>query len=651
MLQFLLGKAGSDIAVEKLSPAVTVSPPLPAVIINQTGSVTVTPFPPQDPQVIQVFHPIEIDPPLPIPLLQTTGSCSITPLPQPRDLSADSLRLYLSGAGSDGAAQTVFANCLGGYRSSTEAVRTAVQELPPLAGITIDIASGNLAGRNQIGSLLAFSADSLKFAAPGGTFGEEVIINNGDQVTLRDGNDSSQWIRVSRTSSADLRGIAQLVFTSQYNNQFGMEDIANAASVSGEDFYRATFATNVSNSRTHTATFFLGQLGTAVSGLSTGLASSGAGTIVAAADSFADWPHQGWCRIETNADSLREIVYYSSRTLDTLTVPSYGREVLGSTAAATQTTDNLYAVPGIRIAWEDADPVVAGDVQTIADVNTAPTSVSWKTGITNATGISSQELEPQEQGAIWMHLEIPPGIAAYAQHEISILAEYTVGGDPTVYTERMAGYFRVAVTATAQYELFVGENQIPDQSGTPDESFSSLPHTTTLELGTATTNYIVTRFRNQYNLVCEPTEHRVITIDGSGNLATDPPSAPDSIRIDALPDGKFQVRAAYYLASDLLAQQADTWLIYITFDGSTPDPSSDTPVEVSIVDLGNGAALLDYSTASQSNGTVGKVIVRTQRSGDSVESVNSDVFTATIATSTPSTPAGGIYYGRIAEEK
>ena len=69
------------------------------------------------------------------------------------------------------------------------------------------------------------------------------------------------------------------------------------------------------------------------------LGASGAGTI-STTGSFATWPASGLCLI-TNAGVVREFVFYSSRTAQTLTVPATGRARLGTSQSAGAGTDTL----------------------------------------------------------------------------------------------------------------------------------------------------------------------------------------------------------------------------------------------------------------------------------------------------------------------
>src|SRR5690349_1299822 len=76
--------------------------------------------------------------------------------------------------------------------------------------------------------------------------------------------------------------------------------------------------------------------------------------------------------------------------------------------------------------------------------------------------------------------------------------------------------------------------------------------------------------------------------------------------------------------------QADTFLIYLTADGSDPDPDLDTPTEVEMTKA-DGIARLDFTSDAFSEGTTVKVIVRTRRSGTpNVDSSNVEIRSAIV---------------------
>lgn len=325
---------------------------------------------------------------------------------------ADSLRLHLSGAASDGGAQADPDASLGNYRSSTEVTHLGHSITNPIANVTIDYVSG----KNALGpgTLHAPTADTLTWKAHGGSTGTAVTIANGETKIVEDGTDTNAYLRVSRTSADGLTGTATVTIVDQLNNQIGFDNITSAEAVASDDEYRVLFFKVDASSSVKLLKVWIGQDGTATTSSVGQLGASGAGTIQGAADCFSDWPDTGGCRIETSGDVIREIVYYNLKTSDTLTVPAAGRELLGTTAAAGANDDNLYNVPLIRIAKEAPSAQPSGYIQTIADEDTAPAAVSWVSGVTAATGVDIGTLATGYIQGLWIHRETPAGQVAEA---------------------------------------------------------------------------------------------------------------------------------------------------------------------------------------------------------------------------------------------
>lgn len=614
----------------------------------------------------QQFFPPKGRQPLDVSVVTSSSLNSL--LPFYVQLYADSLRYFLTGAASDGAAQTDPDASLGGYRSSSEAEHGSWILLSGIPGVSIDYASrangvpGTQTGLDAggIGTLVAASANQLAYAAPGGQLGPRVTLADGETYTIYDGSDASRFVRVTRSSSAALLGVASIEFHDQYGNAISMSDAANAESTAGGDRYRAVMLRGVSDAPIDDLTLYLNTLGAATAVAASGsLPSSGSGTITGPADSFCTWPWQGWCRIEDSGGTLREIVYYSGRTNAVLTVPSLGRGRLGTSAAAGSDTDTVTPVPGLRIAWELASPAVDGSVQTIADETTAPTGLTWSTAITPAAGVSVGTLTTNQQGGLWIHRELPAGVSAFSQHESQIQVRFAVEGD--AYTETLSGLYRIAVDSQRRLELRIGVDALPDLSADPDETESvavgttpeshlaSSPWTTTAELTDDATNYVSVDFRNEYGLVSETVVTQTITL-ASGAVTADAPSAPVLQSIDPAAAGKFRVQAVYYYLQDAAAQRGDQFLVYLSTDGSDPDPSVDTPTVVSATLAGDGLAVLDWtSTSGVAHGTVGKVLVRVRRSSDTVDSASSVILSATAIATGPSSVSGGLFYRGQAE--
>lgn len=316
---------------------------------------------------------------------------------------ADSLREYLTGANSDGGTQTNPNLSLGDYRSSTEAVSMLINIINPVFGLQVTFAAGgNTPG---VGTLTAVDANTIQWKCAGGEYGPQVTITNGQSKIVETSGLPGAYIRVTRVTTADMYGTASIALSPRMNNVFAMDDVSSAEATAGDTNYRATIIKNESVATVLSFKRWIGELGTSqVSGV-TQLGASGAGTIKTAGN-FNDWPDQGWCHIK-NGEVTREIVYYSERNTDTLTIPATGRARLGTTAAAGAATDTLHAVPGIAVGLEPGGVDSTGAIQAITNESTAPVGIAWKTGITAATGLSVSSVDPGDLIGVWFKREIP----------------------------------------------------------------------------------------------------------------------------------------------------------------------------------------------------------------------------------------------------
>jgi hypothetical protein len=322
---------------------------------------------------------------------------------------ADALRLYISGAGSDGGAQTDHDAALGNYRSSTELGSLGITVTSPISDVDVDYASGH--NGTGAGTLTASGSDELTWTPPGGSAGAGVTISNGETKILEGGGASSKTLRVSRTSATALTGAATVTLADVANNAVGFDNILSADATAGDDEYRAIFLKNGSVANMANLTIWIGTLGTQVTSDASQLGASGSGTIQTTG-TLADWPLQGYAHVRDSGGTTREIVYYTSRTDTVLTVPTAGRGLLGTSAAAGAATDSIDAVPGIRIAQEDPSAQTTGYIQTIADEDSAPTGRTWNSGITAADGIAYGTLETGEILGLWLHRNTPAGAVA-----------------------------------------------------------------------------------------------------------------------------------------------------------------------------------------------------------------------------------------------
>lgn len=332
---------------------------------------------------------------------------------------ADSLRRYLTGAASDGGAQSNPDASFGNYRSSTQLVEMDHVVTSPISDITVDFVSAN--NGTGAGTLTASGSDELKWTPPGASQGVGVTIANGETKVLEGGGAPEKFIIVSRTSATALTGAATVTISQAFNKLY--DDVASTEQTSGDDEYRCEMHKNGSASQITNLKVWIGTLGTDQTSDNGQLGASGLGTIVTSG-SFSDWPSSGFVAIY-NGSSLREIAYYTGITGgNTLNIPAAGRGALGTSAAAGAATDTVKAVPGIRIAKEDPSAQPSGFVQTIADESTAPTSVSWVTPHTAATGINVGTLAAGNIYGLWIHREVIAGATSESEVVNRIMTSY-----------------------------------------------------------------------------------------------------------------------------------------------------------------------------------------------------------------------------------
>ena len=340
---------------------------------------------------------------------------------------ADSLQWRHTGAATHEAAQATADNSLGKHIAAAAneiEVLSATRSSPITGDITVDYVGG--ANGEGSGTLAAKSTDSLAWTAPGGTEGTAVTILNGETKILEDGADPTKYVRVSRTSTTGLSGSETVVLADPFNNAVGFDNVSSAEATAGDNEYRCLGCKNRNANDVTNIVVWVATIGTQVLSDGGQLSASGAGTITTTG-SFADWPESGFCRINTGSDTLREIVYYSSRTATALTVPSTGRAMLGTTAVAGASTDKIYAVPPVRIGIVAPDSQPSGEFvdNTAAGEGTAPSGIVFSQPITQTDGLSIGTLTTGQIYGLWIHREVPASQQALA----SILHHIKVGFD------------------------------------------------------------------------------------------------------------------------------------------------------------------------------------------------------------------------------
>lgn len=459
-------------------------------------------------------------------------------------LGPDSVVMYMSGADVAGGYQMDAGESLGGYRSCGRVAPVGIHRFSPITNVEIEFVSG-LNGTG-LGKLESVGTGSLRWAAPGGVFGDAVAIANGERRVLCDGNDAGAFVIVRRNSTYELGGKETTQLFPVLNN------VAGAGNWGVSDtgaHYRAVMVRNDGE--------------TAVSNL-------------------------------------------------VCTIPvAYQGEV--------------------RLAVETPDG--AGAIQTIADEETAPTSVSWQ-GVSVTVAAT---LNPGDEMGLWIERDRPGGVTP---GELAGF-EFTFTYDGVEYDGAFAGAVRRAVDLDP-YLIWISKDSEPNLvSDTPDAA-AALPVTLPGKITGEGDYYVSVVQRNDFGLV-SPVYETVLHVDGDGTVSGPRPTGPVDVIAAAAADGKVSILAQYFaLIEEVAANRATDWVIYLKA-GSAPDPDVDSPAAVVVMGTRNIEFLNWTSTASWVEGTPVYALVRTRRG--TIESLNTAAKMVTAAWYGPRRPLGTISYG------
>lgn len=328
----------------------------------------------------------------------------------------DSLGWYLTGAASHDGAQTDPDAALGFHKSSTRVDEMGVSRSSPISNITIDRV--NAANGTGNGTLTATGSDTVTWTPPGGSAGPEVTILNGETKVVEGSGAPEKFIVISRTSATALTGTETDTLTRKQNNLPGMDKVTAAEASAGDNEYRCVCCENENTADVSNITAWIREIGTEQISDSAQLGASGTGTIETTG-SFSDWPDSGFCAVETSVGSLREIVYYTSRTDTVLTISdgTNHRGLLGTSPAAGDATDTVRSVPGIRIGLDAPTSQPSGSFvdNRGAGEGTAPGGVVFSTPYEQADGLSIGTLQAAEIYGIWIHRAVVVGHVSEAE--------------------------------------------------------------------------------------------------------------------------------------------------------------------------------------------------------------------------------------------
>ena len=209
------------------------------------------------------------------------------------------------------------------------------------------------------------------------------------------------------------------------------------------------------------------------------------------------------------------------------------------------------------------------------------------------------------------------------------------------FAQELCSQYRVADTSKDRYELFVGEDALPDFTAAADATSTSLPFAHSITppgAGTKVINACV-RKRNEYNVLGLNQYVTTHEIDTGGNLVVPDPSAATDVEAINHVGLKVVVKARYNYRDDGETYRGDTWRLYVRTDGTDPVPASDTPEVVQM--RHNGAAERLHKVLGPYTAGAGfRVIVRVFRGSDGQDDGNVTV-TSVAVPSAPSTPTNG----------
>lgn len=175
--------------------------------------------------------------------------------------------------------------------------------------------------------------------------------------------------------------------------------------------------------------------------------------------------------------------------------------------------------------------------------------------------------------------------------------------------------YRVEDSDFERYELWIGEDALPDLGGEPAAVSQTLPFNYSIAppvSGTKTV-YAVLRMRDKYGIISANQKTTVFVIDSSGMAVLSPPSAPLEMNLLQGTVGYAVVFLKYNASGD--ANPADTFKVFAS-EGSAPDPDTDTPAASATMVTFGGIAYYRALIGPYTPGATLYVIGTAERSSD-----------------------------------
>jgi hypothetical protein len=200
---------------------------------------------------------------------------------------------------------------------------------------------------------------------------------------------------------------------------------------------------------------------------------------------------------------------------------------------------------------------------------------------------------------------------------------------------------------SAEYELFIAEDPaLPVFTDPPADTAATLVGLAYNTEASHAYNYEIL-YRNKFGLLAHQRGTDLLSLDADFGVLVNPPSDPETIALSTRSDGAIVVAGLYTGAADGV-NRADTWHLYITTDGTAPDPDVDMPVS----QVMNGNGVLEYVIDPEFEDTPVKVIAKVYRTSDTTENEDETIYTSTVTYAWPygSRPivSGGLAFAKRA---
>lgn len=324
-------------------------------------------------------------------------------------------------------------------------------------------------------------------------------------------------------------------------------------------------------------------------------------------------------------------------------------------------------------AWIDADSdprievaeatVTDGAIELLSDEYDTPTGLSWSQP-SSGSPLTIGTLTPGEMFGLFVKPYVDADDDANPRVTRIIVVEFTVAGE--TFQQKYSGAGQIANADAEGFSYWWGEGAVPDYEGTPADEFFNVTAvftdngpvpSTEIELVqelTAGKWYVAERYTNIYGIM-GPAKVETFEIADDLSEAVPRPSAPALVQVSQWGAGGYRVDAQYIPDWDDVGYRATHWHVYVTMDGTDPDPETDTPYEEAmqydVLAPFVGQIPLAYIVSTEElEDTPIKVLVRTFREENvdaeiaEAESDNTTIYSTTLEYCGPQRPKGEVIY-------